>query len=174
VADVANAVLDGTDAVMLSGETAIGRYPAEAVAIMARVLRATESQQPPSQARCSAQDVDHPIAAAAADLAQRVQARALVASAHAFGAAATLASTRPQVPLVIVSDTERCTRALALVGGVAPLRLAGDVRPDRNLAPARDWLYARQLAHPGDKVVLLYASGSDGRDADTLQVAVLD
>ena len=173
VADVANAVLDGTDAVMLSGETAIGRHPAEAVAIMARVLRATESQQPAIEPR-RAQAVGDPIGSAAAELAQRVQARALVASAHAFDAAAALASTRPQVPLVIVSDTERCTRALALVGGVASLRLAGDLRPDRNLRPARDWLYARQLARPGDKVVLLYASGGDRHEADTLQVAVLD
>jgi pyruvate kinase len=174
VADVANAVLDGTDAVMLSGETAIGRYPSDAVAIMARVLAATESQQHADASSRSARQARDPIGSTAAELAQRVQARALVATADEFGAAALLASTRPQLPLVIVADTHRCTRALAMVRGVAPLQRARDSRPDGNLSRARDWLYARQLARPGDKVVLLFASGSDRHEADTLQVAVLD
>ncbi|MPZ45548.1 MAG: pyruvate kinase [Betaproteobacteria bacterium] len=173
VADVANAVLDGTDAVMLSGETAIGRHPVEAVAIMARVLRATEAQHPAAKVDRSGQ-IGNSIALAAAELAERMQARAVVATAHEFGVAAALASTRPQLPLVIVSDTQRCTRALALVRAVAPLQSGCDPRPDRNLTQARDWLYARRLARPGDKVVLLFASSSDQRDADTIQVAVLD
>jgi pyruvate kinase len=174
VADVANAVLDGTDAVMLSGETAIGRHPVEAVAMLDRVVRATEAQPPAAMVRRNLQQVVDPIGVAAAELAERTQARAVVATAHEFGAAAALASTRPQPPLVIVSDTLRCTRALALVRGVAPLHCDHDPRAESSLAQARDWLYARQLARPGDRVVLLFASSSASRNADTLQLAVLN
>ncbi len=174
VTDVANAVLDGSDAVMLSGETAIGRHPVEAVAMLDRVVRATEAQHLAVKVGHSAQAASNAIGTAAAGLAEQMQARAMVATAYEFRAAAALASTRPQLPLVIVSDTLQCMRALAMVRGVAPLQCNGDPRADRNLAQARDWLYARHLARPGDRVVLLFASGSDSRNADTLQLAVLD
>jgi pyruvate kinase len=174
VTDVANAVLDGTDAVMLSGESAIGQHPVEAVAMLDRVLRATEAQRPPLPVSRESRASADPIATAAARISDEVEARAVVAAVNDFRAAAALAATRPHVPLVIVSDTERCTRALAMVRGVAPLHCDRDQSRERTLTQARAWLHARALAGPGDRVVVLSAARAGSAEPDTIQVAQLD
>jgi pyruvate kinase len=103
-----------------------------------------------------------------------VHARAVVVRAHDFKAAATFASTRPGVPLIIVAQSDQCTRALSVVRGVAPLTCGQDSRPERIVTQARDWLYPRELARPGDRLVVAFRSRPDVPEADTLQVAVLD
>ena len=174
VTDVANAVLDGTDAVMLSGETAIGRHPAAAVAMLDRVLRATEVQPAAGAARELPPGAGEPLGAGAAQLASRLGACALVAAVHDFRHAATLASTRGHAPLVLVSDSAAFARSLALIRGVAPVASAAGTDSDSMLKCARDWLYSHQLGRPGDRVVML-ASSSGGQGApDTLQVVTLD
>lgn len=173
VTDVANAVLDGTDAVMLSGETAIGRHPAAAVQILDRVLRATEAKQigqPGAAARESPRD---PFSVAARELAAHLGARAIVAAIPDYDVATAIASTSPEAPLVMITASERLTRMLAVVRGVAPIHTTGGLHPDACVALAREWLFSRKLARPGERIVLLYGSETTSHTADTLRVIVL-
>jgi len=175
VTDVANAVLDGTDAVMLSGETAIGRHPVAAVAMLDRVLHATEAQH--THARGSpllpARGSDA-ISFAACQLAARLGARAIIAGVQNFGAAAAMATFAPEAPLLLITGSERLARALAVMRGVAPVYSAGTPDPPACLPQVREWLYSRELARPGDSAVLLYSSTGALGKADTVQAVVLE
>jgi pyruvate kinase len=116
--DVANAVLDGTDAVMLSEETAIGRYPLEAVRMMARILGEAETiQRPPCGAAESDGDVADQIARAACTLADRLAAAAIVVTTRSGFSARAVARHRPHAPLIALTE-ERVRRQLSLVWGV--------------------------------------------------------
>ncbi|ARO87780.1 pyruvate kinase [Nitrosospira lacus] len=184
--DVANAVLDGTDAVMLSAETAIGRFPVAAVRFLARVLAATEKGYSLRMAydRMRATDIpsspdnpDNALSFAACQLAARLGARAIVVPAHTMAAALAIARFRPQAPLVVVASSMRLYRSLALVRGVSPLLsiAASDTGtgtgtgPQACLIQAGEWLVAQGLAEPGDQVVLVSASSSACERADTLR-----
>jgi pyruvate kinase len=175
VTDVANALLDGTDAVMLSGETAIGRHPVAAVEILDRVLRATEARHAQRIAedalrQCGADAVTF----AACELAARLGARAIIAAVSDFDAAAHIARLRPEAPLVLMTEAERLSRALAILRGAAPVYCTNGSEPRACLPRAREWLYSRGLARPGDPAVLLTASSAAMSKADTLQAVVLD
>lgn len=189
VTDVANAVLDGTDAVMLSAETAIGQYPIAAVKMLHRVLAATEAGHRVSESGAgrdagtlpdrlrpytsgSAKDA---LNVAACQLAVRAGARAVVVSILSMTAALNIARFRPYVPLVMITDSTRLYRTLALVHGVAPLlsEALDGPEPQAGIALAREWLFLQGLAQPGDQAVLLSVSGlpgNSGGEADTLQL----
>jgi pyruvate kinase len=177
--DIANAVLDGTDAVMLSAETAIGRFPIAAVRFLARVLTSTEKGYSLRTAhdRMRAMDVvsspDNALSFAACQLAARLSARAIIVPAHTMAAALAIARFRPQAPLVVVASSMRLYRSLALVRGVSPLLAiasgTGATRLRACLVQAREWLVSHGLAEPDDQVVLVFASGSACEQPDTLQ-----
>ena len=118
--DVANAVFDGADALMLSGETSVGEYAIESVATMARIIEAAEAQLPRmvdrrTPAPGESQDA---IAAAAARLAADVGARALVAFTQTGETARRLASHRPATPLLAFTTQPSVRSQLALSWGV--------------------------------------------------------
>ena len=154
VSDVANAVLDGTDAVMLSAESAIGRHPALAVRMLKRVIAATDERVRLPAAPLAGGE---PIAFAACQLAERLEARAIVVRSRELREVASLARFRPRAPLVALAASERLARSLAVVCGVAPLH-AGVPGRQR----ARDWLAASSLARPGDAAVLARLSPRAG------------
>ena len=119
--DVANAILDGTDAIMLSGETAGGLYPVEAVETMARVATFTESSFTPK----SYEDVDaesatttESIGKAVVKIAQDLHAAAIIASTERGGTAQMISKFRPACPIVAVSPHEAIVRRLQLNWGV--------------------------------------------------------
>lgn len=178
VTDIANAVLDGTDGVMLSGETAIGRFPAAAADMMQRVLRATEQScgRQLARARLAGDGPDGdeklagPLIFTACQLALRLGAAAIVTAAADPGAAAGIARLRPCAPVMVLTADETLRRRLVPTWGVNPLPPAST--GDR-LAPVRKWLCARKLGRPGDPLVILAASGAGGGRADTLQVVPL-
>ncbi len=119
--DVANAILDGTDAIMLSGETAGGLYPVEAVETMARVATFTESNFTPK----SYEDVDaesttttESIGKAVVKIAKDLHAAAIIASTERGGTAQMISKFRPACPIVAVSPHEAIVRRLQLNWGV--------------------------------------------------------
>jgi len=124
--DVANAILDGTDAVMLSGESASGRYPVEAVAVMRRIIVATEATKPLGLTlrRRSGEmpmAIHEGIAASACGVAERVEARGLAPITLSGSMARQLAKNRPATAIFAVSQFEHVLRRLCLVWGVEGL-----------------------------------------------------
>jgi pyruvate kinase len=123
VSDVANAILDGTDAVMLSAESASGAYPVEAVRVLDRVIRRTEAAFPPATMdRPRRGEVSFPqaISDAAAFSAQELKARAIVAFTQTGSTARLISQDRPPVPVIAFAPSERVRRRLALDWGVIP------------------------------------------------------
>ena len=121
--DVANAVLDGADAVMLSEESAVGQYPFEAVRWLDRIARATESAFDPRPGRESLtfsepSGAELSVARAAVDLAENVRARAIVTPTHSGRTAQLIAALRPGCPVLALSSSSYVRRRLALVRGV--------------------------------------------------------
>ena len=155
--DVANAILDGTSALMLSAETATGGYPVEAVATMTRIARAVEPalgyrHQTPS-------DLDHPtvgraMSNAACDLAEALGARAILVPTFTGRTASAVARLRPRRPVVALTHVGASLQHMAIEWGVTPLDIpeVTDVEELWNLSigAARD----AGIVAPGDRVVL--------------------
>ena len=122
VTDVANAVLDGTDAVMLSAETSIGQYPGLATAVMAEVATEAEKslnrEEIAGRRRSGIQGLDSAIADAAVATADRVGASVILAFTESGSTAARVAGFRPGVPIIVVTHDSEVGRALALRWGV--------------------------------------------------------
>ncbi len=126
--DVANAILDGTDAVMLSGETAVGRYPVEAALTMARICANAEVHLPHGRllyGEMKKKDVPktitEAISCAAVEIAGEVEARAIITATMSGQTARMVARHRPRVPIVAVTPSERTLYSLSLVWGVKPV-----------------------------------------------------
>jgi pyruvate kinase len=118
--DVANAVLDGTDAVMLSEETAIGKYPVESVRIMDRILAEAEPLLQRRQ-EILGPDSAEAIAHAACMIAERVNASAIIVPTSTGFTARRIARYRPRIPILVLTNSETVRRSLALVWGVTAL-----------------------------------------------------
>jgi len=120
--DVANAVLDGADAVMLSEESAVGKFPVEAVRWLDRIARATEASVDPGPLRAARLrgtfEPERAVAAAAVELAEGVRAKAIVTPTHSGRTARLVAGLRPACPVIALSNSASTRRKLALVGGV--------------------------------------------------------
>jgi pyruvate kinase len=169
--DVANAVFDGTDAVMLSGETAIGDHPVATVAAMDRIVREAETVVPAAQPSGAPRDEAHAVVRAAAGLAVDVGAQAIAAFTRS-GQTATLASKlRTALPVYALCEREEVARQLALWRGVAPLvveRLSNDEPTSR----MRRELLAHTSLGPGATVVVV-GSAPEERPARTNFIRLL-
>jgi pyruvate kinase len=158
--DVANAILDGADACMLSGETAIGDFPVESVQTMNRIMRATEpllaERGYPTQPESA--DV-HPITAAAvragAVLAEQLQARLVVVATRSGGTCRARSKQRDLIPTIGVSDSPAVLRRLSLLWGVTPLEGA----PVHDGAALRafidQWGREQGVLSKGDRVIFV-------------------
>jgi pyruvate kinase len=174
VSDIATAVLTGVDCVMLSDETASGKYPLEAVETMKRVVLYTESHLPfrvsfPENDDHSRQSA---ISAAVLSLAVNIAATAVVAETKSGATALQIAARRPTIPLIAVTNDKRTAQQLAVVYGTKSY-----VRPADALAAAKltDWLRKAKVLHKGDIVVT--ASGRYPGvvgTTDTIKVRMLE
>jgi len=124
--DVANAIFDGTDAIMLSGETAAGKYPVESVLTMARIAEKAESALEyreilTKQSLAQQRTVTEAISQAVANSAMDLDAKAIITSTESGYTARMISKYRPKSPIIAVTPHERVTRRLALVWGVIPV-----------------------------------------------------
>jgi pyruvate kinase len=165
--DVANAVLDGADALMLSAETSVGAYPAQAVATMARIIVAAEGDRPaPAAAPAGVPEtIGCAIARAAGEVAAAVGAKALVAFTMTGETARRLARYRPPVPLLAFT-TETATRSqLALTWGAETFIVPSVAHTDDMVRQVEAALLDIGRCEKGDVVVVVAGSppGTPGR-----------
>jgi pyruvate kinase len=155
--DVANAILDGTSAIMLSGETAIGSYPVEAVQLMDSIARAVEPSLSYRHQMPEASDeptIGRSMSNAACDLAEALGARAILVPTFTGGTASAVARLRPHRPIIGLTHQEVSLRHMALEWGVTPIRIAeaNDVEDlwQSSVEAARE----SGLVGAGDRVVI--------------------
>jgi pyruvate kinase len=181
--DVANAVFDGADALMLSGETAVGRYPVEAVRTMARIVVEAESyrlkqladgshpsepaphagrraapapREPDTGEAAGAIEIADVVAAAAVHAASKLAGSRIVAFSQGGFTARRLARYRPLVPTLVFTTEERVARRIQLFWGTRPIRRERDVQDREDLIEVVEReLLIRRLIRPGDCVILL-------------------
>jgi pyruvate kinase len=158
VSDVATAIFDGADAIMLSAESATGRYPVEAVQIMARIAeRAERVARRPEDARRRQEVVEFPeaIADAARHAARDLQARAIVAFTQSGFSARLMSHQRPAVPIIALTPSVEVQRRLGLSWGVGS-RLCRKVETtEEMLEEAEATLLADGTVRPGDTIVII-------------------
>jgi len=157
--DVANAILDGTDAVMLSAETATGDYPVEAVRAMDRIIRVMEPQALAGrdERRLAAREdvtVEDAIALGTAAVARMLKTPLIVTLTRGGFTARKVAATRPSVPILAVTTEIATYRQLALVWGVQTVRVDRVPSYDAMLEVVRDLLLKGGLARRGDRIVM--------------------
>ncbi|MHB8139606.1 MAG: pyruvate kinase [Smithellaceae bacterium] len=155
-ADVANAVLDGTDAVMLSEETASGDYPSEAVLYMNRLVAAAESGFPFAEflAMIPKKNISESVAHASCILANHLEAKAIVAHTQSGMTARYISRFRPRQPIVALSPNMKTVRRLALSWGCRP-RLIGRLQnTDEMIENAAQAVLESGEAKAGDLIVI--------------------
>jgi pyruvate kinase len=156
--DVANAVLDGTDALMLSGETAVGEHPAEAVRTMDRIIREVESSQTFREGR-EVPLLDLPISAnavahAAVIAARQMHLKTIVLMTNSGGAARLMSEYRPEARIIALTTDEVTYRRLAAYWGTTPILIAPAATTDELFGDIERVLGERGLASPGESVVI--------------------
>jgi pyruvate kinase len=165
VSDVANAIFDGTDVVMLSGETAVGKFPVGAVHVMSHVCEVTEAYldstaatQPPEPLRLRAMQISAAVANGVRQMICDLRARLVVIYSHTGATARVFSKGRFNVPIVALSADHRALRRMALHYGVLPQELPP---PDDTVTLVRtvdELLRARNFAKAGERIVVVAGS----------------
>ena len=154
--DVANAIVDGTDAIMLSGESAVGAYPVEAVMMMSRIAHEVEKElvytnNPPAKS-----DVPHAISEALNAIEEVLDLKAIVAFTSTGHSAVLAASERPKAIVVAITANERVYHQLNLVWGIKPLLIEQEADSfEEVMTQVEDCLTERQLVTSGDRVLIM-------------------
>ncbi len=162
VSDVATAIYDGADAVMLSGESATGNYPVEAVSMMDRIIRQTERHKLyPSLVKAVEPEVElspsHAVAAAAAGLASSLSASVIVAFTASGTTVARIARKRPPVQILAVTVGDRVLRQMCLLWGAHSVRSDEPHDYEEMVERASGYVTAEGFGNNGDLIVI--ASG---------------
>jgi pyruvate kinase len=166
--DVANAVLDGADAVMLSGETANGAYPVKSVETMSRIVRKTEEGDPQWR-RTLPVHVGNPgipdaVSKAAAIISDQMRAQAVLSLTQSGGTAQMVSKYRPKAPIIGATPHEKTLRYLTLVWGVMPVLVPKEKDLETALSSATEISQREGLLSEGDIIVATagYPIGSPG------------
>ncbi|MFL5627835.1 MAG: pyruvate kinase [Ktedonobacteraceae bacterium] len=154
--DVANAILDGTDATMLSAETASGAYPIEAVQMMVRIALETEANNRTArQPQCTRLTLSHSVSHAARVLAEEASVQAIVVFTRTGTSAHLISKDRPRTPIFAYTPSERVYRQLALWWGVRPYQIEMQGTTESLIAMVDQRLQDDKLVQRGEHVVIM-------------------
>ncbi len=177
--DVANAILDGTSAVMLSGETAMGRFPVLAVQTMAVLAVRTEEslaeygylqKAKPNRDK----KVTEAVSQAAITMADHLQAAAILSLTSSGFTSRQISKYRPSSPILAVTESAEVARQLALNWGVAALRYTGALDDEQKTALAIEHARGLGLVGAGDVVVITASHDQKAGGTDSIRVKILD
>jgi pyruvate kinase len=163
--DVANAVIDGADAVMLSGETAVGSYPVESVSVMARIIEKTEDVYEFGAAASARVSMAHSVTHAACSLADDLGSRAIVVLTRSGATARLVSRSRPITPIIAISKNAMLAKRLSLLWGIQPIESNFPTSTEDALSHIERALIINNLASEGDNVVIVGSTplASQGR-----------
>jgi len=158
--DVANAVIDGTDALMLSAETATGEYPLDAVKMMDRIIRYTESEIRPqtTERRLQTTDFSEAVAEAACTAAEDIKARAIVAFTQSGFTARLVSKFRPKVQIIAFTPYIEVKHRMALYWGVTPVFMRHLSNTDEMIKEVEKSLLEARIAKKGENIVITTSS----------------
>ncbi|QDT38673.1 pyruvate kinase [Stratiformator vulcanicus] len=173
--DVCNAVLDGTDAVMLSGETAIGRHPDRVVSTMARIAREAEKamsnavgvNEPTDPTRNRTLEATEAVTVGAVYAAERIRADMVIVTTHGGRTALAVSKYRASFPILAVTDNAAIARRMALYWGVIPaVSEAVNERQSELMRIVIDWAKQHGIVKSGDHAVMVGSTdwGTEGHD----------
>ena len=167
VSDVANAVIDHADALMLSEETAMGRYPARSVRTMADIIEATEESpldnlKPEYEAKGVPTQLA--VAAGAVELARQVKAAAILVTTKSGYSVRAVARFRPEIPIMAVTDSARVHKQLQLSWGAQPVYVEGYKEPDRMVQRALQ-IIRKELSNKMTGQVIVVSGLKSGQDS---------
>ncbi|MDH4232155.1 MAG: pyruvate kinase [Nitrospirota bacterium] len=156
--DVANAVIDGTDALMLSAETASGEYPVEAFLMMDRIISHTEQTQRPSAGYNRGNSYAEALADAACNASDDIGAKVLVAFTRSGFTARLVSKFRPRVPIIAFTSDHAVMTRLPLYWGVTPKYMKPLTSTDQMLREVERALLAEKIVKTGDRIVIIASS----------------
>lgn len=159
--DVANAVLDGTDAVMLSGETAAGEYPVEAIRAMDKICRSVEQNASDiynslgyRKPEWKEKQVIESLAYSCVMLGENVEAKVISTITHSGSTARRIAKFRPRVPIVAFTESDKVRRQLGLVWGVRPVKIDEIFDTDKSVKLMEQYLKRHGMVDKEDRVII--------------------
>jgi pyruvate kinase len=177
--DVANAILDGTSAVMLSGETAVGKYPVEAVSTMANIARRAESSL--SEYGYLQRFNPHPtdivtetVGQAAVSMSANLKAAAIISLTETGFTSRLISKYRPEIPILAITSSIKVARKLSMNWGVIPILYSGEPTDRARLAFAIEQAEARGYVKAGDIVISTAGQHQQAGGTDLIRVITLD
>lgn len=168
VSDISSAVRDGFDAVMLSGETAVGKHPVLVVDVLAQVALQAETEHASTTVFANSSPRKAAVVSAAAELAERVSSKFLVSLTFTGYSAGLLAACRPQVPIVAVTPDISAARRLHLYRGVDPYVVKRGKDFEESIGITLKFLRDAALLVPRDDIVVCASRISPRKNADTV------
>ncbi|MFN3196282.1 MAG: pyruvate kinase [Chlorobiota bacterium] len=164
--DVANAVMDGSDCLMLSAESSVGKYPFEAVGYMSRIIENIEEKYPYGSEKYKSSydggDISDALGSAATMIADQINAAAIVTLTSSAYTAKNVANYRPRVPIVAFTDTEAVARRLSFIWGVVPKLVDSPVKTEDAVVTFREQLLEEyDFINEGDYVVYVAGLSKD-------------
>jgi pyruvate kinase len=173
ISDVANAILDGTDAVMLSNETAVGIYPIEAVETMARIALETEKEELSRRWADNKRSIPNAISEAVGNIAEQLGATAIIPFTKTGATARSVSKFRPSKPILAVTPHVDVARRLQLVWGVQPMLLLDLANISDNFQAAINMARTSNLLQEGDLVVITSGTQGVAGSTDLIKVEVV-
>ncbi len=172
VSDVANAMMDGSDAVMLSDETTVGKYPIKAVETLKKVIIETQNIYPYYK-KYEIKDSDA-IVAGVADLCKAIQPKAIVSFTSSGTTVKSIAKYRPSAPIIAVAHSKDTSRKLKLVWGIEEIFEIPKIKnPEKLIEKFKDMALRENILKEGDKVIITMGS-IVGKEGTTNMIRVVE